>query len=230
MSPNNRRVLLATAAVALLAVPRAHATLARAVSFDEKVDSAAAIVLGKVVRTESRWDAQHRWILTYSTFAVEKSMKGAAAGELTVALPGGAVGDLHQDTIGMPSFEQGEEHVVFVRNSAIGPTVAFAEQGTYDVTANERGERIVQPHQAEAAVVDEQRGLAVAPEQARTVAQFERDVLASMKRTQFQRMEMIKARQAQQEASLLSLLSRYRLLLGLAVVGAALATWQFLRR
>ena len=42
----------------------AHASLARAISFDEKVENASTIILGKCVRQQSAWDADHRWILT----------------------------------------------------------------------------------------------------------------------------------------------------------------------
>src|SRR5262245_45622538 len=111
MTPNNRFTALA-AALALLVVPAAHAAVAAAASFDEKVENAAAIILGKCIRTESKFDPTHRWILTYSTFAVEKSFKGGAAGEVTLVTPGGSVGGLHQETVGVPAFEQGDEHVL----------------------------------------------------------------------------------------------------------------------
>jgi len=76
MTPNNRLTALA-AALVLLAVPAAHAAIAVAASFDDKVDNAAAIILGKCIRTESKYDPSGRWIVTYSTFAVEKSFKGS---------------------------------------------------------------------------------------------------------------------------------------------------------
>ena len=74
-------LLLGTVALAAtLLATDAYATIQRAVAFDDKVDQAAAIVLGKVVRTKSQWDPSHRWILTYSTFTVEQTLKGS--GEL----------------------------------------------------------------------------------------------------------------------------------------------------
>src|ERR671936_210212 len=112
MTPNNRVCALAVSA-ALLAAPAAHATLAAAATFEQKVDKAAAIVLAKCVRQESRFDPSGRWILTYSTFQVEKAMKGAAVPEMTIVTPGGQVGGLHQVSSGIPVFREGAENVIF---------------------------------------------------------------------------------------------------------------------
>src|SRR5437016_6031647 len=181
MTPNNRMPLVA-AALLLLAVPAAHAALATAATFDEKVDNAAAIILGRCVRTESRLDPTGRWIVTYSTFAVEKSMKGAANGELTIVTPGGTLGGVHQSTVGVPEFRQGDEHVVFLKNTRLGPTVLYFDQGTYDVRTDERGERVIAPVPANVVTVDTQRGMAVAPADApRTLQQFESAVHESMR-------------------------------------------------
>src|SRR5438874_1440502 len=116
MAPKNSLPLLVTA-ILLLVVPAAHAAVASAASFDQKVDNAAAIILGRCVRTESRWDADHRWILTYSTFTVEKSMKGGDVREITLVTPGGSVGPVHQSTVGVPEFQQGDEHVLFIKDT-----------------------------------------------------------------------------------------------------------------
>ena len=65
----------------------AEATIARAVKFDEKVDKAAAIVVGKVVSQQSAWDAKHERILTYSKFQIEQTLKGVPAQEITIVTP-----------------------------------------------------------------------------------------------------------------------------------------------
>ena len=82
MTPNNR--LLAAAAWLLLSAPAAHATMELAATFDQKVENAASIILGKCVHKESRLDPTGRWIVTFSTFQVEKTMKGTALPEITV--------------------------------------------------------------------------------------------------------------------------------------------------
>ena len=231
MTPNNRLAAVA-AALVLLAVPAAHAAIAAAASFDQKVDNAAAIILGKCVRTESRLDPSGRWILTYSTFAVEKSFKGGAAGEITLVTPGGSVDGVHQSTIGVPAFRQGDEHVVFVKNTRLGPTVLYFDQGTYDVTSDGHGERVIAPVPTNVVVVDTQRGMAAAPADApRTLQQFEDAVRESM-RTAAERKQKMSATPPlkPQPVSIVSMLAENRLLFILALLGIALSAWQLRKR
>lgn len=179
-------------ALALLALP-AEGTVARVVSFEEKVDAADAIVLGRIVATESAWDPTHRWILTRSTLQVEKALKGTPAPQVTLVTPGGTVGRVRQETVGIPSFAAGDEHVVFVRSTAAGPTVAFFEQGLFDVTRDGRGAIMVQPASSEVLLVDPtgRRGTAAAqvsgPE---TLDAFKRRIDEAVRVNQQRRLDM----------------------------------------
>ena len=222
--------LLGTVALAAtLLATDAHATLQRAVNFDEKVDKAVAIVLGKVVHTRSQWDTSHRWILTYSTFAVEQTLKGSAPAEVTVVTPGGTVGDVVQSTIGIRPFHEGDENVVFIKNTDVGPTVLFFDQGAYDVTSD-HGEKMVVPVSSGAVQLDTQRGTVVESEHTRTLSDFSRQVRDSIERTRANRMSLVKARQRQQQqASLTDTLAKYKLLVALALIGTLLATVHFFR-
>jgi len=212
-----------------LALPlSAHASVMRAIDFDTKVDNAAAIVLGKCVKTRSEWDPSHRTILTWSTFQVEDTMKGAAAGEVTVVTPGGVVAGVHQDTIGIRPFREGNENVVFIRNTAAGPTVLYFDQGAYDVSTSERGDKIVAPVETNAIRVDTQRGVAVESEIPRTLREFKSDVRDSMDRTRNMKMEMMRGRP--QQTPFLAAVAKYKLHIAIALLGALLATWQFFRR
>lgn len=229
MTPNNRAALLA-ATILLLAVPAAHSTIAAAASFDEKVDNAAAIILGKCVRIESRFDPTRRWILTYSTFAVEKSMKGGATGELTLVTPGGTVGSLHQSTVGVPAFREGDERVLFVRNTNLGPTVLYFDQGTYDVRSDSHGERVIAQAPTNLVTIDTQRGMAVAPnDEPRTLPQFENAVHESM-RTAAGRKQKMGALPELKPRPITDRLGKNKLLVALALLGIALAAWQLRRR
>ena len=231
MTPNNRVLALFATAAVLAAVPRAQATLAVAAPFEQKVENAASIVLGKCIRTESRMDPTGRWILTYSTFEVEKSMKGAAATQVTVVTPGGQVGDTRQETIGIPQFREGDESVLFIKDSEAGPTVLYFDQGAYDVTSDAHGDKIVAPVATSLVKIDTQRGIAVPSELPRTLRNFEGDVreaMAGIERRHIEN-EMIETKRHKQ-ASLLDTLSRYKFLVAAALLGAALATWQLLRR
>lgn len=229
MTTNNRAISLAVVLTALLVTPKAGATLTKAATFDEKVSNSAAIVLGHVVRQESKWDDQHRWILTYTTFRIEKSYKGLEGQqEITIVTPGGRVGDVNQDTVGVPDFAADSDKVLFVRNSSAGPTVLYFDQGAYDV-AKSGSERVVEPVASDAVTIDTQRGIAVAAEEPRTLQQFEHAVRDSERRATFNRMEMIR-RQQQAQASLSGTLARYKYLVILALAGIAIATWQLIRR
>ncbi len=208
----------------------AHATVVEPATFEEKVGNAASVVLGKVVRTEAKWDPAHRWILTYSTFAVEKTMKGTPAPEMTVVTPGGTVGDIHQDTIGVPQFSVGSEHVVFVKDTRIGPTVLYFDQGTYDVTADDRGRRMIVPLETGAVKMSNENTRVSQAESPRTIEAFERavrDTQGGIK--QKVEMDMVRGRDAEQ-TSIVAILMRNRALVALALAGLAFATWQLMRR
>lgn len=221
-------LMFSAAMLSLLAPMKAGATITRAVSFDQKVENAASILVGRCVRQESRWDDAHKWILTYSTFQVEKSMKGGGTGEVTIVTPGGRVGDVAQEVVGVPRFREGDEHVLFVRNSQVGPTVLYLEQGAYRVV-EDRGERLVVPVSSNAVVVDSQRGVAVQSDGTHTLREFESRVKDTVQRRQKVEMDLIEEKK-REEASIWNQLKRNLPLVLLALVGAALATWQLTRR
>lgn len=229
MPSNNHRAALAFAAVLAFTPVAAEATIARAVKFDEKVESAAAIVVGKVTAQQSAWDARRERILTYSTFQVEETLKGMPTREITIVTPGGTVGDIAQDYVGVPRFNTGGEHVVFVRNTKAGPTVAFFDQGAYRVDRDSRGERIVTPLVTNAVLVDSQRGTAVAPESPRSLRDFQGSVRESVRRREAVRMEMIE-QEKREQASFWNVVKRNKYIVIIALLGAMLATWQFMKR
>lgn len=228
MAANNFRIPLALAAALALVPVTAEATITRAMKFDDKVEKAAAIVLGKVVSQQSGWDANHTRILTRTTFQVEKTFKGTQGQQVTLVTPGGVVGDIAQEYIGVPRFAPGGEHVVFVRNTNSGPTVLYFEQGAYRVAPDDRGERIVHPLVSTAVMVDTQRGVAVAPEHPRTLREFEGEIRAAQGRREAYRMKMLEEKR--QQASLGNQLRRNAPLVILALLGALFASWQFFKR
>lgn len=216
-------------ALLLLAPLAAEATIVRAVAFDEKVEQAEGIVVGTCIAQESRWDDAHERILTYSTFRVEKTLKGAVDPEITLVTPGGKVGNIVQEIIGVPRFREGEENVVFVRNTKAGPTVAFLEQGNYKVVKDARGDRMAMPAVTSSVLVDTGRGTAVAPESARSMRDLEGAVRDTIRRREALRMELIEQRK-KEEASLWNQVQRNKWLIGLALLGAIIATWQLYKR
>jgi hypothetical protein len=228
MATNNQRTALAFAAVLALTPITAEATISRAVKFDEKVDRAASIIVGRLVSQESNWDANRQRILTYSKFQVEKTLKGSAAKEITIVTPGGTVGDIAQDYVGVPRFRTGDENVVFVRNTTLGPTVLYFDQGAYRVDKDGE-ERIVTPLVSSAVLVDVQNGMAVTPESPRLLRDFEGSVRESINRRETNRMRMIEQKK-REEATLWSQVKRNKVLVIVALLGALLATWQLVKR
>jgi hypothetical protein len=233
MHTNNRLVTLVALMAMTLVVPAAQAAIAQAATFDEKVDHAVAIVLGKCVRTESRYDRTGRWILTYATFSVEQTMKGNAAGEITVVTPGGSMNGIHQVTSGVPVFREGDEHVVFLRNTPVGLTPLYFDQGTYNVTTGGHGEKLIVPMPSNVVHIDTQRSMAVvAPaDQPRTLDAFKQAVSVSMNGTAARsQMSAMGRSKPPQQKSFWSTVTENKLLIALAFVGIGIAAWQLLRR
>jgi hypothetical protein len=229
MAANNQRTAFALAAVLTLVPMTAQATISRAVKFDEKVERAKSIIVGRIVSQESSWDANRQRILTYSKFEIEKTLKGAPAREITIVTPGGTVGDLAQDYVGVPRFRTGDENVVFVRDTSVGPTVLNFDQGAYRVDTDERGERIVTPLVSSAVLVDVEHGKAVTPESPRSLRAFEGNVRDSISKREAVRMRMIEEKK-REEATFWSVVKRNKALVILALLGALIATWHLVKR
>jgi hypothetical protein len=188
-----------------------------------------AIVLGRVVSQQSSWDAGRQRILTYSKFQIEKTLKGSPSQEITIVTPGGTVDDIAQDFVGVPRFHTGDEHVVFVRNTRVGPTVLFLDQGAYRVEKDSRGDRVVRPLDSNAVLVDTQRGKAVSPEEPRSLRDFEGTVKLSIQHREANRMEMIE-KQQRADSSFWSQIKRNWLLVSVGLLGVLLASWQLVKR
>lgn len=178
------RLALLAGAVLLAATPLS-ASVARVVPFEEKVGTADAIVVGKVVSSTSRWDSSGRWIVTDSVLEVEKALKGTPTSRLSVVTPGGTVNGVRQETIGVPAFRLGDEHVVFVRESAVGSTVAFLDQGVYDVERDSLGRATVRRAPSRLILVDQRSGKAALAEEGSPVSldAFEGEVRAVAEKT-----------------------------------------------
>lgn len=233
MITNNRTIALVVAVLASSAIcGTAEATLMQAATFDEKVENANAIVYGKVVKQEARWDPQHRWILTYTTIKVERSLKGVTPPEVTIVTPGGNVGEVYQDTIGIPDFKVGEENAVFVRNTNVGPTVLYFDQGAYEIAKDNRGNRTVVPVETDAVRIDTQRGVAVAAEGPKTLRDFEAAVRDSERRviTKTQMAMMKEKRARAPKPSIWTDIADNAWIVAIAVLGAVLASIPLFKR
>jgi hypothetical protein len=107
---------LAVALFLLLASSGVAQALMLEMSLEELADGADAIVVGTVISTSSRWDADHISIYTEVVVSVEERLKGSVGGDtVTVVVPGGAVGETAQWVSDTPVFEMGENAVLFLK-------------------------------------------------------------------------------------------------------------------
>lgn len=220
---------LALAAVLLLVPLAADATVLRAIDFEDKVDHADAIVIGECIAQSSRYDQSRDWVLTSSTFRVEKTIKGLPSQEITIVTPGGTAGHIAHEVIGVPRFRKGDQNLLFVRNSSAGPTVLYFEQGAYRVEKDDRGDRIVRPMMSTPMLVSTGRGDSTVPEPPRTLRDFEREVRDTMREREAIRMQMLE-KQRREAASIGNRLRKNAPLVVLALIGVLLASWQLYRR
>jgi hypothetical protein len=113
-----------------------------------------------------------------------------------------------------------------------GPTVLYFDQGTYDVHT-ERGQKIITPASSKLMKVDATGKAVTEGEPPRALDSFEHAVQDSARAIadRHQKMDALSPRrQHQQEASIWSILQRNSLLVGLALAGLGIATWQLMRR
>ena len=220
------------AGAAVLTAPEARASLSEAATFEDKVSQAQAIVMGKVVKRESRFTEDRRQIVTYTTIRVEKTLKGGTPQDVTIVTPGGKVGEVSQTTIGVPVFNEGTDNLVFLRNTSAGPTVLYFDQGAYDVIKDDRGERLVIPVASDAVRVDTQRGVVVAAEGPVSLRTFEGAIHAAEGRTRHNRMAVMNNKQKQdpRKLSIWNEIADNAWIIGVAVLGTILATIPLVKR
>jgi hypothetical protein len=96
----------------------AHATLVQAFDFEALSGFADAIVRGRVVDIESSWEG--RLIMTEVVVEVSECIKGDCERTLTVAVVGGAVGDLVAHAEGVARYTLGEDVVLFLESTVSG--------------------------------------------------------------------------------------------------------------
>jgi hypothetical protein len=215
--------------LAVEALSPAAASTFRAVSFDQKVNDADAIIMVRCIHTAARRNAGQRWIVTDATFAVSRTFKGHPDPQVTLVVPDGTVDGVRQSTAGVPVFRKGKEYVIFVRNTAEGPSALYFSQGVYDVVRNHAG-GVVVPTESGAVLIDVQSGRTVLPEQAQTVEDFGRAVAQAFAREGERRTNFGVVATSARPRGFLAFVLDNKLLVALAVIGFALAMWQLFRR
>ena len=124
----------------LLGTNALHALTVIARDPDQLVTRADTVFKGTVTTKASVWigEANSRHIVTFVTFQVEETYKGAPATEQTLRFLGGTVGNQTMDVPDMPRFEVGQKAVLFVvgNGKQFCPLVGVA-QGRFHVVKDE---------------------------------------------------------------------------------------------
>jgi len=133
--------VVALGLAATLAAPVGATTLRRA-GLDELVAGNGTIVVGQVLDVESRWNADHTFILTDVKVAVSEKVKGRVQGEtLTVTLMGGRVGETTTLILGGAELIPGNEYLLFLNREELpgeanALTVRDHVQGAFNLIEN----------------------------------------------------------------------------------------------
>jgi len=96
------------------------ATLVGPADVESLAAAADAVVYGQVVRRSSAWAPGGGQIFTTVVLRPIETWKGASAGEVSVLVPGGELGELSQTVQGAAAFDDAEEVVVFLHRRAPG--------------------------------------------------------------------------------------------------------------
>jgi hypothetical protein len=122
------------------------ATMVIPPTFDQLVDQAQVIFQGTVTKISSQWigEGAERHIVSYITFKVKDGLKGSPGESFTMRTFGGTV-DEETMTIGDgPTFEVGDEDILFVENngSQVVPLVGIMH-GRFHVRKDGSGHEMV---------------------------------------------------------------------------------------
>jgi len=114
-----------------------YATTVQRLGLEELVKKANTIVVGRVTNSRTYWNSNRKLIFTNYTIQVDESIKGQPGGSIEVTTIGGKIGDVELHVSGMPTFQNGENAVVFIEQSAGYQTVLGLGQGKFTVTNGE---------------------------------------------------------------------------------------------
>jgi hypothetical protein len=111
-------------------------------SLDDMIRLSTVIVHGKTQQTSST--SRGSIIYTHYQVQVSETLKGHAASQLDIVVPGGAANQLQQTFAGAPTLVPGQDYVLFLWTSKSGLTqIIGLSQGLFAVTTNASGQLMV---------------------------------------------------------------------------------------
>lgn len=142
MKRSRSAVIVALAAFAIFGASLASATTVQKFSISDLAKKSETIAVAHVEDVYSRWDDNHKEIYTYISLKVLDGVKGSRKNDvLTIRQIGGAAEGKISVVPGMPTFNKGEEVVVFLspKDRAGYPWVMGLQQGKYTVSVDASG-------------------------------------------------------------------------------------------
>lgn len=100
--------------ILLTGADEVRATTVVSKSVEEMTALATDVVIGTCSKVRAHWTGDRKQILTYVTLSITDALKGDTANNLTFVQLGGRVEDMVLIVVGAPTFEEGEEVVVFL--------------------------------------------------------------------------------------------------------------------
>lgn len=144
-----RKIRLIPAFVFLMIVgilPASASTFV-AMTAEELIAEADAVVQGTVIQLESRWDKNGRIIVTEATVQVSEAIVGSAPSQIVVKTPGGEVANYRMEALGFPQLAKGEEVILFLKadqNIQVSRIVGH-QQGHFEVVKRLDGVSLAVP-------------------------------------------------------------------------------------
>lgn len=119
---------------ALVLIQAVSATTVPRISFEELTDKSELVVSGKVTRSWTSWDTEHKYIWTHYELSVSAAHKGSAMPVIEFAELGGEVEGLGMSIAGSVQYKTGDEVLIFLSRQPNGylRTTGWG-QGKYSV-------------------------------------------------------------------------------------------------
>src|SRR5213593_3473341 len=125
-------IRLSTILCALAALVPAQATTLTRASLDDLIQKSNSIVRGRVVGASA--SAKGVLVYTYYKIQILERLKGPAADQVQVQVPGGSFNGIRQNIAGAPQLADGSEYVFFLWTGPSGATHLLGlSQGVLDV-------------------------------------------------------------------------------------------------
>lgn len=135
-------------AAAWAALPAGATTLVR-MSLSQLSQASSTIIQGHVVSQETRWNASHTRIMTFTTVQLDQSLKGQPPSTLVIEQLGGTVGNFHVRVPGTALLRPQAAYVLFLEPAGSPQTFHLVGmmQGAFRISQNGNGSerRVILP-------------------------------------------------------------------------------------